>query len=51
MHLTDRDFITFAAFGDTERWQRERRNESVARSAIAVLIITLIGLLILSIGG
>jgi len=51
MNLSDRDFISFAAFGDTYRWQCERRNESIAKDAVAVLLLVLCALLILSIGG
>jgi len=51
MNLSDRDFISFAAFGDTYRWQCERRDSSLAKDAIAILCIVLALLLILSIGG
>lgn len=49
--FTDRDWISFAAFGDTERWQAERRNASLAQDLGATLAIVLGVVILLSMMG
>ena len=40
--MNDRDFITYAAFGTTERNQAERRNASLWKDVVAAIVVAII---------
>lgn len=49
--MTDRDFITLAGWGLTQRNQDAKRDEALAKDAIILLLCVGFALFILSIGG